>query len=241
MKIRKKPKALTEKDKSAAMPDSRLQEVLDLHKEEVSTWRIFKILSEFVSGFDFLRKYRGRSISIFGTARCTFEDSIYKQAALLGNKLARDGFAIITGGGPGIMEAANRGAHEAGGQSVGLNIQLPTEQRINKYVTESQAFEYFFTRKVMLSFASIVYVFFPGGYGTLDELFEMITLIQTEKIEPIPVVLIGKDFWGPLVSWLTETVLKKHHAIGSEDLEIFKVVEDADEAYRYIKSLKIKI
>ena len=241
MKKRKKIKALQEIDKSAATPESKLSELLEMHENEESSWRIFKVMTEFVSGFDFLRKYRGRSVSFFGTARCGFEDTMYKEASMLAGRLARDKFVIITGGGPGIMEAANRGAFEAGGISVGLNIQLPTEQRINKYVKESQGFEYFFTRKVMLSFASIVYIFFPGGFGTLDEFFELVTLIQTDKIEPIPVVLVGKDYWQPLLSWMKQTVLKKNQAISSDDMEIMHIVDDADEAYKYIKGLKIRI
>ena len=237
-----KSKALYEKNKSAATDESKVRELLELHKEaEESSWRILKIQSEFVSGFEFLQKYKGRSISIFGSARCSFENKLYKQATLLSYKLAKDKFVIITGGGPGIMEAANRGAYESGGESVGINIQLNTEQRINKYVKESHAFEHFFVRKVMLSFASIVYIFFPGGYGTLDELFEMLTLIQTGKIEPIPVVLVGKDFWSPLMGWIKNTVYEKNKAITKEDLTIMKVVDDADEAYKYIKKLKIKL
>jgi len=239
MKKQKHVKALHEKNKSAALPESKVQELLDLHKDEVSTWRIFKIMTEFVKGFDFLRKYMGQSISIFGTARCSTGHCLYEEARELSFKLAKDNFSIITGGGPGIMEAANKGAYEAGGRSVGLNIKLPMEQRINEYVKDSEAFEYFFVRKVMLSFASIVYVFFPGGYGTLDELFEMLTLIQTEKIEPIPVVLVGREYWEPLVGWIAQTVMKKHKAIDPIDLTIIKIVDSGDEAYKYIKSLKI--
>jgi len=239
--MKKKARSLKTKCKSAALPESKVHELLEMHQEEVSTWRIFKIMTEFVSGFEFLRKYKGQSISIFGTARCKTDSKIYKEARKLAYKLAKSKFAVITGGGPGVMEAANRGAYEAGGRSVGINIQLPTEQRINRYVKESKAFEHFFVRKVMLSFASIVYVFFPGGYGTLDEFFEMLTLIQTEKIEPIPVVLVGKDFWEPLMDWIQTTVYKKNKAIAKEDLAIVKVVDDADEAYSYIKGLKIKI
>ncbi|PIR96926.1 MAG: TIGR00730 family Rossman fold protein [Candidatus Doudnabacteria bacterium CG10_big_fil_rev_8_21_14_0_10_41_10] len=242
MKKKVKPKALFELNRSAATDESKLRELLELHKEaEESSWRILKIQSEFVSGFEFLQKYKGRSISIFGSARIGFGSNLYKQAILLAYKLAKDKFAVITGGGPGIMEAANRGAYEAGGESVGINIQLKTEQRINKFVKESHAFEHFFVRKVMLSFASIVYIFFPGGYGTLDELFEMLTLIQTDKIEPIPVVLVGKEFWTPLMEWIKNTVYTKNRAITKDDLNIMKVVADADEAYQYIKKMKIRI
>ncbi|OGE81839.1 MAG: Rossman fold protein, TIGR00730 family [Candidatus Doudnabacteria bacterium RIFCSPHIGHO2_01_FULL_43_23] len=212
-----------------------------MHENEGSSWKIFKIMTEFVSGFEFLRRYRGRAVSIFGSARCGGDHCLYKDARDLAYKLSKDKFAIVTGGGPGIMEAANKGAYDAGGESVGLNIQLPTEQRVNKYVKESKAFEYFFTRKVMLSFASIAYIFFPGGYGTLDELFEMLTLIQTKKVEPIPIVLVGREFWQPLFIWIVDFILKKNQAINSDDLDIIKIVDNAEEAYQYIKSLKITI
>ena len=225
--------------KTIATPQSKIDELLALHHEEVSTWRIFKIMSEFVSGFEFLRKYQAKSVSIFGSARCGENDETYKQAYDLSARLSKDGFAVITGGGPGIMEAANKGAFETTGKSVGINIRLPEEQRVNEYVRDSEAFEYFFVRKVMLSFASQVYIFFPGGFGTLDELFEMITLIQTNKIESIPVVLVGQDYWKPLVAWINDTVLNKYKAIAKTDMDIIKLFPNAKTAHKYIKSLKI--
>ena len=199
----------------------------------VQSWRIFRIMSEFVNGFDILRKY-STAATFFGSARLSPQEPAYKAAELLASKLAKKGFTIITGGGPGIMEAANVGAFKVGGKSVGLNIQLPMEQKLNPYVTESESFHFFFSRKVMLSFASEVYVYFPGGFGTLDELFEIITLIQTEKITKIPVVLYGKEFWDPLFVYFEKVLLKQYKTISKEDIDLFHVVDSVDEAYEYI-------
>ncbi len=199
----------------------------------VQSWRIFRIMSEFVNGFDILRKY-STAATFFGSARLTPQDPIYKAAELLASRLAKKGFTIITGGGPGIMEAANVGSFKVGGKSLGLNIQLPAEQKLNPYVTESESFHFFFSRKVMLSFASEVYVYFPGGFGTLDELLEIITLIQTEKISKIPVVVYGKDFWLPFLEYIEKVLLKKYKTISKEDLDLIHVVDSVDEAYEYI-------
>lgn len=199
----------------------------------VQSWRIFRIMSEFVNGFEVLRRY-STAATFFGSARLTPQDPIYKAAELLASKLAKKGFAIITGGGPGIMEAANVGSFKVGGKSIGLNIQLPIEQKLNPYVTDTQSFHFFFSRKVMLSFASEVYVYFPGGYGTMDEFFELITLIQTEKIGKIPVVLYGKEFWEPLIEYFKKTLLKEYKTISKEDLDLFYVADSVDDAYEYI-------
>lgn len=199
----------------------------------VQSWRIFRIMSEFVNGFDILRKY-STAATFFGSARLSPQEPAYKAAELLAAKLAKKGFAIITGGGPGIMEAANVGAFKVGGKSVGLNIQLPMEQKLNPYVTESESFHFFFSRKVMLSFASEVYVYFPGGFGTLDELFELVTLIQTEKITKIPIVLYGKEFWEPLLSYFDKVLLKEYKTISKEDMSLLHVVDSVDEAYEYV-------
>ncbi len=201
--------------------------------DAIQSWRIFRIMSEFVNGFDILRKY-STAATFFGSARLTPQDPTYKAAELLASKLGKKGFAIITGGGPGIMEAANVGAFKVGGKSIGLNIELPMEQKLNPYVTESESFHFFFSRKVMLSFASEVYVYFPGGFGTLDELLEIVTLVQTKKITPVPIVLYGKDFWEPLLEFFEKQLVKKYKTINAEDMQLFHVVDSVDEAYDYI-------
>ncbi len=199
----------------------------------VQSWRIFRIMSEFVNGFEILRKY-STAATFFGSARLSPKDPSYKDAELLASKLAKKGFSIITGGGPGIMEAANVGSFKVGGKSIGLNIQLPMEQKLNPYVTESESFHFFFSRKVMLSFASEVYIYFPGGFGTLDELLEIITLIQTKKISKVPVVLYGKKFWTPLLEVFEKTLLKDFKTISKEDLDLFYLVDTVEDAFDYI-------
>ncbi len=213
-------------------------ELLQQGDEDVSmtSWRIFRIMAEFVSGFDMLRKYR-LAATIFGSARALPDDKWYQESEKLGYLLAKEGFAIVTGGGGGIMGAANKGAYEAGGDSVGLNIKLPHEQRLNSYVTDSETFKFFFTRKVMLSFASEVYIYFPGGFGTLDEFFELITLMQTGKIVKVPVFLVGKNYWSPLIEWFKNTLAEKYHSIGKNDVELFYVVDTAEEVSEIIKKL----
>jgi conserved hypothetical protein, DprA/Smf-related, family 2 len=223
-------------NKIAITPGHRIKTVIEDKDEKISSWRIFKIMGEFVSGYEFLNNY-DLAVSIFGSARRGFKDEIYKEAQRLGYKLAKLDFAVITGGGPGIMEAANRGAHKAGGRSVGINIQLPAEQHVNPYVRETIGFNYFFVRKLMLSFASEVYIFFPGGFGTLDELFELLTLIQTKKSKRIPIILVNKEFWTPLLNWINNQVFKKNNAISKEDTEIYSLVDTADEAFLLIQQL----
>jgi len=198
-------------------------------------WRVFRILSEFVDGWQFLADFK-KTVSFFGSARFLEDNRWYGEARKLGKMMAGAGFAVVTGGGPGIMEAGNRGAVEGDGESLGLNIKLAMEQRINPYVKESTAFHYFFVRKIMLSFAARAYVFFPGGFGTLDEVFEILTLIQTKKIsDKIPVVLVGKEFWEPVRHWLTEEIFVKNQAIDEGDLKIYHIVDSAEEAYELIK------
>lgn len=208
-------------------------ELLDPNGDAIESWRVFRIMSEFVNGFELLRKH-GLAATFWGSARMKPGDPYYKDAEELAALLARKGFAIITGGGPGIMEAGNVGAFKVGGKSIGLNIKLPMEQKLNPYVTETESFDFFFARKVMLTFASEVYIYFPGGFGTLDEFFEIVTLIQTKKIEPIPVVVYGKEFWTPLISFFEKELLKKHKTISKEDVELFHLVDSVDEAYKYI-------
>jgi len=197
------------------------------------SWRIFSIMSEFVNGFNLLKKL-GPSATFWGSARTHPGDKYYNEAEELAARLSELGLSIVTGGGGGIMEASNVGAFKAGGTSVGLNIRLPMEQRLNPYTTESLTFDHFFSRKVMLAYASEVYVYFPGGFGTLDELFEIITLIQTKKITAVPVLLYGQAFWKPLVTWMEKELVNKHETIDAVDLDIFHIVDSVDEAEGYI-------
>ena len=203
------------------------------HTKDIESWRVFKIMAEFVSGFEILRKY-SLAATFFGSARTKPDDQIYKDAVALSGKLAKSGFTVVSGGASGVMEAVSKGAFEAGGKSVGLNIQLPQEQEVNQYLTDGMTFNYFFTRKVMLSFASEVYIFFPGGYGTLDECLEILTLVQTKKIKRVPIVLYGKDFWAPFIALFETHLLEKYQTIGKEDLKLFRVVDSVEEAYEVI-------
>jgi uncharacterized protein (TIGR00730 family) len=196
------------------------------------TWRIFRIMAEFVDGFELVTNYH-KTVSIFGSTRLRQNEPAYEEARQLAQLLGKKGFTVVTGGSSGIMEAANRGAHEAGAESIGLNIQLPHEQEINQYVTQSLNFHYFFTRKVMLAFAAEAYVFFPGGFGTLDELTELVTLIQTKKIRPVPIVIVGKAYWQPLLDWINNTLKVKGY-ISPQDTEIYQLVDTAKEAYAII-------
>jgi len=200
---------------------------------ETDPLRWLRIGWEALRGFRFLKKYR-LAATFFGTARCSFDDGVYKDARDLASRLSKSGFAIITGGGPGIMQAANQGANDAGGTSIGLAIELPNEQGVNKYVTDSLSFHYFFIRKVMLAFASEVYIYFPGGFGTMDELFEILTLIQTKKIQKIPVVLVGAEYWAPLLEWINDTLYEKGGAINMEDMGLYYLADSVDEAYEHI-------
>lgn len=206
------------------------------HTKDMESWRVFRIMAELVEGFDTLRKYR-LAATFFGSARCTLGDDIYDDAIALSGKLAHSGFTIISGGGGGIMEAANQGAYEAGGKSVGLNIKLPFEQEPNKFLTEEKTFNYFFTRKVMLAFASEVYIYFPGGFGTMDEFFEILTLVQTRKIKRIPIVLVGKEYWDPIIDLINTHFCEKFKTIDKEDQDLYTVVDSVEEAYDTILKL----
>lgn len=198
------------------------------------TWRIFRIMAEFVEGFEFLSEST-REVSVFGSTRFHEDNHWYGEARKFGRLLADHGFTVITGGGPGIMEAANRGAFERGGESIGLNIHLPKEQRTNPFVRRSHNFHYFFTRKVMLAAAAQAYVFFPGGFGTLDELTELMVLIQTKKMQKIPIVLVGKDFWRPFLGWIRTSLESEWETISPGDVEICVLVDSAEEAFRLIR------
>ena len=205
----------------------------------IESWRVFKIMSEFVDGFDLISRY-DLAASFFGSARTLETDPFYALARELSGRLAKEGFTVITGGAQGIMQAANQGAYEAGGTSVGLNIRLSDRQPMNPYLTEQLFFDHFFVRKVMLTFSSDVYIYFPGGFGTLDEFFEIITLIQTKKIKVIPIVLFGKAYWDPIVTLLRDHLVGTWHTIHEEDLGLFVVVDTIDEACDYItKTAKV--
>jgi len=200
---------------------------------EGASWKIFRIMAEFTEGFEFLADLK-REVTFFGSARVKEGDEHYEEARKLGKLLGEAGFTVVTGGGPGIMEAANRGASEAGAESVGLNIQLPREQRINQYVKHGKGFYYFFTRKVMLSASAQAYIYFPGGFGTLDELFEIVTLVQTGKTQPIPIVLVSKTFWQDLFKWVKDNQQERGY-INPEDLDLINIVDTAEEAFEIIK------
>ncbi|MFD2744554.1 LOG family protein [Sphingobacterium populi] len=198
------------------------------------SWQIFKIMSEFVDGFEKLAEI-GPCVSIFGSARTPNDHKYYQLAVDVARLLAERGYGVISGGGPGIMEAANKGAYEAGGKSVGLNIDLPFEQFHNKYIDRDKLleFKYFFVRKVMFMKYSQGYIVMPGGFGTMDELFEAITLIQTGKIARFPIVMVGSEYWSGLFEWIKETMLGTHY-ISEEDLNLYRMVDTAEEAAEHI-------
>ncbi len=197
-------------------------------------WRLFRIMAEFVDGFETMNSI-GPAVTVFGSARTPPTAPYYQKAVQLGHLLAKDGFAVITGGGPGIMEAANRGAFEAGGKSVGLNISLPMEQKPNPFQSEELTFRYFFVRKVMFVKYASGFVIFPGGFGTMDEFFEALTLIQTAKVNPFPVICIGHEFWDGLLSWIKSVMLEKFAAVDGQDLALFHVTDDVAQAAKMIR------
>ena len=201
------------------------------------TWRLFKILSEFVEGFEMMSEVYP-AVSIFGSARIKPEDETYIQTVEIAKKLSENGFNIITGGGPGIMEAGNKGAQEGKGKSVGVNIKLPMEQQANAFTDLQLELNYFFVRKVMFIKYAQAYVGMPGGFGTLDEIFEAITLIQTKRIKPFPVILVGTDYWSGLLDWIKDTLLKGK-LISAEDIDLVRITDDPDEVVKIIKQTVI--
>lgn len=200
------------------------------------SWRIFRVVTEMVEGYQFLNELK-KEVIVLGSARIPSNNKYYKTAEDLGRLLGKGGFTTITGGGPGIMEAANKGAFEVGGESVGLNIQLPMEQRINPYVKKGVAFFYFFTRKVMLTSPGNAFVFFPGGYGTLDEFFEVVDYMELGFMAKSPVVLVGREFWEPIINFLRTCAMDEVHSISSSEMENWHIVETAEEAYKFIKDI----
>jgi len=217
----------------AGIIDERQQYSLDNFKVGDS-WRLFKIMSEFVDGFDTLANIGRPAVSIFGSARMEPEDHYFKLADKIAYDLAMAGYAIITGGGPGVMAAANKGAAVAEGLSIGLNINLPFEQEPNPFANVPMNFKYFFVRKVMFIKYAMAFIGMPGGFGTLDELFESLTLMQTRRIKSFPVILVGSDFWNGLVDWIKETLLATNK-IDKDDLLYFQVMDDPEEVVSYIK------
>ncbi len=201
------------------------------------SWRIFRIMAEFVEAIESLSKLKN-AVSIFGSARVTPDDPYYQKTEKLARRLAEKGFSVITGGGPGIMEAANKGAAEAGGQSVGMNIRLPFEQKPNAYANISIDYKYFFIRKVMFVKYAVAYVIMPGGFGTMDELFEALTLIQTRRIKSFPVILMGSEYWKGLLDWLKKTMVHSGMIL-PEDLHYIEIIDDPDEVVRHIKKFVI--
>lgn len=203
------------------------------------TWRVFRIMAEFVEGFDELSKV-GPAVSIFGSSRTQPDNPYYKLAEQTAAALAQAGFGVITGGGGGIMEAANKGALEAGGQSVGLNIEIPEEQVANPYQNLSLSFRYFFARKMMFMKYAQAFIIFPGGFGTMDEFFESLTLIQTMKMAHFPVILMGSSFWSGLLDWIKSEMLETQQNISPEDLDIYTVTDDPAEAVRIVRGSEEK-
>ncbi len=219
--------------------DKKIREKLKMRTwNEIKTndsWAIFKIMSEFVDGYEKLSRI-GPCISIFGSARTKRDEKYYEIAENIAYKLTKRGYGVITGGGPGIMEAANKGAQRGGGVSVGLNIELPHEQKDNPYIDQDKNldFDYFFVRKVMFVKYAQAFVALPGGFGTLDELFEAITLIQTHKIGNFPIVLVGKEFWGGMHEWIRNIMLEKFNNVSEKDMELFTIVDDPEEVVQII-------
>lgn len=201
------------------------------------SWRVFRIMAEFVEAIETLSDVE-RAVTIFGSARLKPEDPYYQKAEVLARKLAQKGFSVITGGGPGIMEAANRGAAEAGGKSVGMNIRLPYEQTPNPFANIRIDYKYFFIRKVMFVKYAVAYVIMPGGFGTMDELFEALTLIQTHRIKPFPVILMGSDYWKGLLDWLKKTMLRGG-MIDPDDYSFIQIMDEPDDVVRFIQKFVI--
>ena len=200
--------------------------------------RVDSIREEFIAGFNII-KGCDKTVSFFGSARTLPSEQDYLTTSSLASEIAKLGYGVVTGGGPGIMEAANKGAFESGGLSIGFTIQLPMEQVTNPYLTKSLDFKYFFTRKVALTYAAEAYVYFPGGFGTMDELFEILTLVQTNKIEPVPIILFGSEFWNPLKKFITEN-LTERNKISKKDIGLFTITDSIEEALDIIKAAPIR-
>lgn len=219
-------------DKEIAMGDTFLE------PSSQESWRVFRIMAEFVEGFEELAQV-GKAVTIFGSARMPSDDPYYEKARETTRLLAEAGYAIITGAGPGIMEAANRGAQDGSGLSIGLNIEIPTEQKANPYVEKLLSFRYFFCRKVMFVKYAHAFIIFPGGFGTVDEFFESITLIQTQRASRFPVILVGADYWKGLIHWMKETMLKTKK-VAESDLDIFQLIDEPKKIVKVVKDFNSK-
>ena len=206
--------------------------------EKQDSWRMFRIIGEFVDGFDALPDYLP-AVTVYGSARIGEESPYYEMSRKLGQALVKEGFTVITGGGPGVMESANRGAFESGGRSIGLNVELPMEQKPNPFLSLSLSFRYFFVRKVMLVKYATAFILLPGGFGTLDEFFETMTLIQTRKIKPFPVVLLGQDYWQGLLDWMKERMVGED-MISPDDMHLFHVTDSVEEAMALIRNFRLR-
>jgi uncharacterized protein (TIGR00730 family) len=209
--------------------------------EENSKRRVREISEEFKKGFAFIMRHP-KSVTFFGSARFKEDDPFYQKARRIAKRIARQGFTVVTGGGPGIMEAGNRGAVEGdhNEHSVGVCIKLPHEQITNPYVTDGIELKYFFSRKVILTFSAEAYVYFPGGFGTMDEFFEILTLVQTGKIEKVPIILVGAEYWNPLNEFIKKTILKKFEAIKEQDLDLYTITDDEDLVLDIIKKAPLR-
>jgi len=207
-------------------------------KEEADR-RVSLITKEFSKGFSFAERYN-KSVTFFGSARFSEDNPHYKKARSVAYKLSKLGYAVVTGGGPGIMEAANRGAREAGGQSLAFSIELPKEQIINQYVDDYVSFHYFFSRKVCLSYSAEAYIYFPGGFGTVNEFFEILTLAQTRKIPSVPIIVVGRDYWKPLDGFMRNMLYEKHGAVDKNDFDLYTITDDEDEIIEIVKAAPMR-
>lgn len=231
-----------DKDKIINKPDSKVHKkpFRARELEEEAKRRSAHINNEFITAFSFIKNYP-KSVTFFGSTRIHPTGRHYKEAHNLAYRIVKElGYAVITGGGPGIMEAGNKGAYEAGGKSVGLNISLPQGQIKNNYLTDSLEFHYFFSRKVALSFSAEAYVFFPGGFGTFDELFEILTLVQTQKIDPVPVILFGSDFWNPLDKFIEKHMYNAHKTIDKKEMSLYTITDNIAEAIKIIRKAPLR-
>ncbi|MEX0933364.1 MAG: TIGR00730 family Rossman fold protein [Candidatus Paceibacterota bacterium] len=227
------------KDNTTPFTEIREKERILKKRKDDALERVSSIGQEFEDGFEIMR-HHSRSVTFFGSTRFDESHEYYQKARDIAARISREGYTVVTGGGGGIMEAGNRGAHEAGGESVGFNIKLPFEQKLNPYVSEHLSFRYFFSRKVLLAFSAEAYLFFPGGFGTLDEFFELITLVQTKKIPRVPLILVGTEYWGKLDSFIQDELLKNHKTINPEDVNLYDITEDPDEIVRIVRNAPLR-